>query len=407
MSRWMIRFALRNVLRHKARTATTLGAVIFGVIALILSRGFVDDTFVQLAEALIHSRTGHLQIARTGYFEHGAQQPDKYVLTAAEAELPVIARHAEISEVSARLRFSGLLNNGSADHSVIGEGVEPEKEARLGTFLQIAQGRALHAGDRYHVLLGHGVAQALRLRPGDHALLLSTSASGPVATLDLDVVGTFQTFSKEYDDRAIKLPLAAARELLDTDGANTLVIALKRTEDTRRVANALASELGPLQLEVRTWEELNDFYPKTVALYERLFGGLQFIILLMVLLSVVNAVNMSVFERTAEFGTARALGYRARQVVVLIFTETVLTGLVGGLLGVALGTALGLAISSIGIPMPPPPNADLPYIGHIRLTALGTLTSFGVGFAGCVAAAVVPAFGIARMHIVDALRTSV
>ncbi len=54
---------------------------------------------------------------------------------------------------------------------------------------------------------------------------------------------------------------------------------------------------------MRNWMELNDFYDKTVQLYDRQFGVLRFIVLLMVLLSVANTVNMSLFERVPEFGT--------------------------------------------------------------------------------------------------------
>jgi putative ABC transport system permease protein len=65
----MWKLAFRNVLRHKARTGMTLMAIIAGVVGLILSGGFVYDIFAQLGEVLIHSQTGHLQIARSGYFE--------------------------------------------------------------------------------------------------------------------------------------------------------------------------------------------------------------------------------------------------------------------------------------------------------------------------------------------------
>ena len=158
--------------------------------------------------------------------------------------------------------------------------------------------------------------------------------------------------------------------------------------------------------EVKTWQELNDFYPKTVELYHRQFGGLQFIILLMVLLSVINAVNMTVFERTAEFGTARALGNRGVHVFQMVMLENTLMGLVGGGLGVALGILLAYAISKIGIPMPPPPNADLGYIAYVRVTAGAVIGAFLIGFLATVLAALLPAVRIARMPIAVALRQS-
>ena len=398
--------AWRNVLRHKGRTATTLAAVTFGVLALILSRGFVEDIFVTLSEAIIHSQTGHLQLTKEGYFAHGAHQPDKYLVTDPEGEKGRITSLPEVADVMARLNFSGLLSNGRADYSILAEGIEPAKEAALGTFLKISAGRGLAGKDRYTALVGQGVAQALKLKPGDRVVVAANTSDGAMNTLDLEVVGAFQSFSKEYDNRAIKIPLSAAQELLNTKGANTLVISLKKTADTERVAGILKDRTVWRDQEVKTWLELNDFYPKTVELYHRQFGGLQLIILLMVLLSVVNAVNMTVFERTAEFGTARALGNRSIRVFQMVMLENALMGLVGGALGVALGVALASAVSAVGIPMPPPPNTDFGYMAHIRVTASAVIGAFLIGFLATLLASLLPALKVARMPIADALRHS-
>ena len=74
------------MLRHKGRTATTSAAVTFGVLALVLSQGFIEDIFAPLGEATIHSQTGHIQLAKEGYFAHGAHQPDKYLVSDPEAD---------------------------------------------------------------------------------------------------------------------------------------------------------------------------------------------------------------------------------------------------------------------------------------------------------------------------------
>ena len=124
----------------------------------------------------------------------------------------------------------------------------------------------------------------------------------------------------------------------------------------------------------------------------------------MVLLSVINAVNMTVFERTAEFGTARALGNRGSHVFQMVMLENALMGLTGGGLGVVLGILLAYAISAVGIPMPPPPNADLGYMAHIRITPAAVISAFLIGFVAALLASVLPAAKVARMPIVDALR---
>ena len=46
-------FALRNIFRHRARSAATLAAISIGVASLILAGGFVKDIFIQLGEAII------------------------------------------------------------------------------------------------------------------------------------------------------------------------------------------------------------------------------------------------------------------------------------------------------------------------------------------------------------------
>jgi len=217
----------------------------------------------------------------------------------------------------------------------------------------------------------------------------------------------FQSFSKDFDARAVRIPLAAAQDLLLTRGVNSVVVALKQTGDTERVASSMQRGLAGQSLEIRNWQELNDFYEKTVALYDRQFGVLQFIILAMVVLSVGNTVNMSVFERVGEFGTMRALGNRNRHIARLILTESALLGTVGSAAGVLLGVALAMVISAIGIPMPPPPNANVGYTALIRVVPEVLVTAFFIGVAATILAAILPAVRVSRIALADALREAI
>jgi putative ABC transport system permease protein len=403
----MFEIALRNVLRQKARTAMTLAAIVCGVAGLILGGGWVKDIFVQLGEALIHSQSGHLQVYKKGFYAAGSRAPEKYLIANPDEIKQDIVVWKAVDSVMARLNFSGLLNNGRSDLPIVGEGVEPGKEAELGSSVVITKGRRLTDKDTFGMEVGQGVANALKLSPGDRVTLLANALEGALNSLDVEVIGVFQSFSNEYDARAVKIPLAAAQELLGTKGANALVVSLKKTTDTDRGAAWLKEKLGPAGMEVKTWVELNDFYEKTVELYKRQFGVLQLIILIMVLLSVANSVNMSVFERVGEFGTMMALGNRSNQVFGLILTESTLLGLIGSGLGVVLGVVLALAISAVGIPMPPPPNANLGYTARIQITASALLISFAVGFSATVIASILPAKRVTRTPVVDALRQNI
>lgn len=403
----MWKLAIRNVLRHKTRTGMTLLAIVAGVVALILSGGFVQDIYSQLGEVLIRSQSGHMQVAREGYFERGARSPEKYVIQEPNLLVGQIRALPQVVDVMGRLYFSGMLNNGRSDQPIIGEGIEPDREARLGTSLVIASGRRLRDDDVHGMMLGHGLARALKLKAGDWASVVINTHGGALNSLEFEVVGTFQTFSKDYDAHAVRISLAAAQELLASPGVNTLVVALKNTSDTDAVLTALSSKFAPAGLEVNSWLKLNEFYTSTVEMYDAQFGVLRIIILLMVVLSVANSVNMSVFERVGEFGTMMALGNRARRVFALILAENAILGAVGAVVGTVVGILLALAISAVGIPMPPPPNADLPYTARISIVPAAILSAFLVGIIATVLAAMLPAAKVRKIPVVDALRQNV
>ncbi len=402
----LVKLALRNVLRQKVRTAMTLTAIVFGVAGLIVSGGFVQDIYIQLGEAIIHSQTGHVQVFKPGYLDEGTRHPEHFLIAQPGAVAQSIAQLPEVADVSARLSFSGLLNNGKRDLAIIGEGIEPDKEARLGTYISVTQGRALKDDDTFGMMVGQGVAQALGLKPGDRTTLVMNTTGGALNTLDMEVVGIFQSFSRDFDARAVRIPLAAAQQLMLTEGANLLVVSLHDTNATLAAHTKITQALGG-KLEARHWRQLSDFYDKTVQLYDRQFGILQLIILAMVLLSVVNSVNMSVFERQSEFGTMQALGNRPPAVFRLLLVENAILGLTGAVIGVVAGLAIAAVVSAIGIPMPPPPNANLGYVALIRIVPTTVISAFFIGLLATGLAAIAPARRVARTPIVDALRQGV
>jgi putative ABC transport system permease protein len=402
----LLQLAARNLLRHRARAGTALAAIAAGVMSMILAGGLVQDMYTTLGEALIYSQSGHLQAGHPAIFSHGSRAPEKFLIAAPERVKARLSEMEGVTHVMARLSFSGLLNNGKVDLPIIGDGVEPELEANLARSISMLSGRLLSGRDRNGILVGEGLARALQLEVGDPVTVVASTLDGAVNTGDFEVVGVFRSFSKEYDERAVRLPLAAAQDLVGTIGANLIVLLLDRTERTSAAAAAAGTALAGSGLAVKRWEEVNDFYANTVALYDRQLAVLRVIMLFMVLLGVANAVNMSVFERMSEFGTMRALGNRSGFVVALILTECLLLGVAGALVGAVAGSLLAVVISAIGIPMPPPPNSNAGYTAQIPLLPAIVAQSFAIGVTSTLLSGLLPALKARRVGIVDALRTS-
>jgi putative ABC transport system permease protein len=403
----MFKLAFRNIFRNRVRTGLTLAAIITGVAAIIISRGFVEDVFVQLRESTIHSRIGHIQIFRKGYIEYGKREPSRYIIEKPGTVVSAVQSVPNIQAVMARVNFSGLANNSRADLPIIGEGIEPAKEEQLGTATAIVAGRPLRDSDAFGALIGEGVAAALHLRPGSFLTLIVNTAEGALNTFEYEVVGVFRTFSKDYDDRAVRIPLSAAQELMFTQSVHSIVVLLDDTRTTDRVAAVLKARLAPLGYEVKTWYELADFYQKTEALYRRQFAALQFIILVMLVLSVASTINMVVYERTGEFGTMLALGLRQRQIFGLVMLENTLLGLLGSLFGIIVGITLATIISEIGLPMPPPPGSSIGYTATIRMVPSVLAIAVLIGALAAIIAAILPARRASRLMVVDALRHNI
>ena len=111
----LFKLAIRNVFRHRGRTLMTLASIVFGVAALILAGGFIEDTIVETGESMIRSSTGHLQVARNGYWDYGARNPEKYLMENPETLRRELMAASGVEDVMLRIGFSGLLGNGRTD----------------------------------------------------------------------------------------------------------------------------------------------------------------------------------------------------------------------------------------------------------------------------------------------------
>ncbi len=414
-----LRLAFRNVFRNRVRSLITLAAIAFGCVSLIVAGGFFEDVFLQMRESHIHSHLGHIQIYKKGYSEKGAAKPFDYMIEQPGDVGKLVASAAHVKATTPRIMFSGLLSTGETTVSVIAQGVDPEGEKRINALdptkeidggassaVTIQAGENLSKGDVYEVILGKGLAQAMGAKVGDFVILVSNTVGGALNAFDMRVKGIFFTASKDFDDHALRIPLTAAQTLLRTDGVQTLVVLVDETEHTDMVKQTLLDlfQKRQLALELKPWYELADFYNKTVALFQRQFFVLKLIIAIIVVLSIFNTINMSVWERTREIGTIMALGSKRYEVLKLFMLEGLVLGILGGFLGVACGIVVARVVSAIGIPMPPPPGATITWIAHIRVVPSLLVSSFLIALVSSFVSSFYPAFKASRLVIADALR---
>ncbi len=401
-----IKIAARSVFRNKRRTIITLLSIIFGCVAIIVFGGFVDYSMWGLRESTIHSRLGHLQVYKRGFSEKGGTNPLAYTIKDYPKIKSIIEAQDHVDFVTSRLGFSGLIGGDENSVICVGKGVEPEKEKELGVTVGMVEGEDLSSEAMDEGIVGKGLAEGLGVKVGDYLTILTSTAEGALNAVDFKLRGIFRTGVKEYDDVAVMVPMELAKTLLYTEDVQSIVVVLDETENTDLVADNLRREFSQanLDLEIKTWFDLATFYHQVVQLYQGIFWVVKLIILIIVIFSIVNTMTMSVFERTREIGTIRAMGTKRRGVLALFLTEGLILGVLGGTLGVVFGIATAKLLSIKGIYIPPPPTMTEGYTALINIVPQDLIFVFCLAVGTSLISSIYPAFKAARLKVVDALR---
>ena len=399
------RLALRSILRQRRRSALAVLSISFGVIAMMLTAGYIEWIFWANRELSTVNQLGHLQISKQGYQENGKADPYAYLLPPNPPALAALQQIPEVRSIAPRVTLAGLISHGDNTLSFIGEGIDPAKDPSSHNLI-VVQGTLLDPHDPKGLLLGAGLAANLGAKTGDTVVLITSTATGGINAVEGTVRGLVSTSLKAFDDNMVRMPISMARELLRTRGAHLWVVTLDHTGQTDKVMERLAHLPALKDYEIVPWNKLSDFYNKLVALFSRQMGVVKIIIATIIVLSISNTMTMSVLERTTEIGTAMALGVKRRRILGLFILEGAFLGAIGGLLGVGMGEILARIISAIGIPMPPSPGMSRGFVAGIMITPSIIWEALLLALSTTIIASIYPSWRASRLVIVDALRHS-
>jgi putative ABC transport system permease protein len=400
----LARIAFRNIFRNRRRTGITLIVIVFGVVALVFFGGYKEVTFRNLRESTIRNRLGHMQVYQKGALEAKSEKPLEHGLENVAAIRAAIEKDPRVKTTAAQIGVTGLISNGDKSETFLGTAVEPDRDRPMSSQRMVA-GEFLPDGDADAVIIGKGLADELNVKPGDYLTLMTTTVNGSLNAADVRVAGVFATGVKEYDDRAVKMPLAGAQSLLQTHKVEKLLVMLRDTADTPLVRSHLEQRIrdNGWPVEIRDWSQLATFYHQVVLLYNGIFGFLGMVVFAIVVLSVANTIMMSIFERTREIGTLMSMGTTRARVWTMFLLEGLFVGILGGAIGLAAGYALAHLVNGLHLQLPPPPGYTRGYTLELLLRAPVLVESLLVAVVTATVSAIFPAFKASRMKIVDAL----
>lgn len=391
--------------RHPARLVLTI-LLLSGAFSMIVCfKGFKTYVLNVIQDVVIDTQFEHLQIARQTFWSNQPtdQAADKMILKPIELKTN-LEKIPGIEFVIPRLGFYGLINREGKSVVAHFVGLEPKVEARLQKALLLDDGSEF--SEPKEVLLSATLGKKLKVKSGGEVTLVSPTLDGGMNAMDLQVRGIFRSGLAEVDNGTAFIGINDAQKILDTTYVDQLLIRAKDEKDIPQIQVELEKRLQGTDLKVKNWRELAELFNQVETFYvvQNLF--IEVIILLLLFLSVANTMTMSVFERTSEIGTLRALGDYETDIQRMILMEAVLLGLLSILIGIPLSFLAIEFVSALNISFVLP-MASRP----VQLGIVPTIGAFAeaalVCFVSVVLASIWPARKGARIPIVSALSAKI
>jgi putative ABC transport system permease protein len=315
---------VRNLFRRGVRTVLTVIGLSIGIAAVVALLGIAwgfERSFLAINEA----KKIDLVVVRAGV-------SDKLTSTLDEALADRFRQIPGVKEVAGSLVDAVSFEEANLV-SVLINAWEPGSLLFRG--IRVLKGRELEKGDTRGAMIGRVLAMNLNKTVGETI---------PVAGEPFRVVGIFESDSL-FENGGLIVPLRELQRMMGREGDVTGFVIVSDRRD-RAGVDALRARIestisGVAAVPARDYVQ-GDI---RIRLVKSMAWATSAIALLLGSVGVLNTMMMTVFERTVEIGVLRALGWKRRRVLGLIFGEAVALGAAGALTGVALGV-LGVNVLS-------------------------------------------------------------
>jgi ABC-type lipoprotein release transport system permease subunit len=337
--RMLLTIAWRNVGRNRRRSAVLVGAVAFGVLAYVGSTAFMDGLGIELVAGAVDLQGGHVQVASSGY--HGNPTIESRIADP-DAVLAAVARFPDAS-AAPQVVTPGMASSTEQSGGIMIHGVDPVLEPGVTAIAErVVEGSWLDAaGDADQVVVGHGLAERLRVGLGEKIVLMASDLDNEVSAGAYRISGLYRSGSTSFDKTSVYILLGEAQRMLGFDGeVSTVTVRLALPDDAAPVARGLSEELAGRDLEALSWEERNPMIEMAKEAYDYSAVITALILFAAVGFTLVNSFLMVIFERIHELGIMLAQGVKPAWIRRMLFLEAVIVAAIGAVVGIVLATAV-------------------------------------------------------------------
>ncbi len=358
---------LKNLWRRRVRSILTILGIAIGVAAVVglgaMAEGFGKNfgTVVGLSNDLMVSQANAFDVSFSSLDEELGQRIES--VPGVEMVDPGVYGWIVTEEMPFFLVFGYEPGSVAAQHYRIVEG-KPVTSSR-------------------QIIIGKSAAESLKKSIGDTLRL---------ASVPYQIVGIYET-GQGMEETGGVVTVEDAQDIIQKQRKVSLFqVGVARGSDIDQISQRIEALDDDLMASQASEYETNEAYS---AYLQGFAWGISAIAILIGGLGMMNAMVMSVLERTREIGTLRAVGWSRGRVVWLIMGETLILGFIGGVLGIALGVGFNELVGRA-----PGVGAMLEGVYTPDIFIQGMLTALALGVFG----GAYPAWVAANLQPVEALR---
>jgi putative ABC transport system permease protein len=249
--------------------------------------------------------------------------------------------------------------------------------------------------DRTACILGKLTADKYGLKIGDKMVLESTIYP---CTIELKIAGIY---SGTIDDRNVLFHHDYLDEAADSKGTvGTWWVKARTLDDVPAVVTAINEAFKNTSCEVRAETE-RAFQLSFVSMLgniQVLIGSICTVVVFTLVLVAASTMSMAIRERLRELAVLKALGFRQRELFAFILAESFGLAMLGALLGVGGAWVL---FEPAHVMQKITGGLFITFEVTPRIIGMATAVAAGLG----IVASIAPALGVARMSVVQGLKT--
>ncbi|HZV33824.1 MAG TPA: FtsX-like permease family protein [Verrucomicrobiae bacterium] len=374
-------FILKNALRNKRRATLSILSVAVSLFLLV-------TLLVALRELTVpaEGEGAALRVVVRSKISIANPLPAR--------QRPIIERIPGVEAVSPFTWFGGKFKNEEA-MTFAQFAMDPKEVGTIFVEAKVPPDEyAKFLADRQACIVGKITADKNHIKVGDRIVLTSEYYA---CTLEMHVVGIYQG---TVDDRNLFFHQKYLDESIGDPGTvGTWWVKVKTAEDMPKVISAINHAFANTSAEVRAESE-RTFQLSFISMWGniKLFvNSICTVVVFTLLLVSASTMSMAIRERFRELAILKALGFRRRELFAFILAESFGLAALGAIVGIGgaycLYTYGNIAKMTQGI--------FIMFEVTPKIIGMGALVAAGLG----IIASIAPSIAVARMSVVNGLKT--